>query len=289
MLLECHYIYNPHGGLYRSMGVSSNVKARGLSLRNIMILLVLFSERWKVIIEENFEIYLGHSVSRCEWDWYLSKHVHPRGLLGKKRLLNLPVGTWPETSRVNQLYNVMFPVRCMKNLPLLSHALGSIIFFFFLRCSSLCTANGCQTWCHSLITEVLFAQIHEEMVIWGAGNGPIGWELAAWSANLLIWKPRWLGIHRNSISLSSEAAIHCPNLILLSLDSSNKECGLTLTSDFNVDWLSMNTRTLPWMCSVTNSIAMAAAFILASYKECALTSCLAVCVSPLFLIEPWRR
>ena len=102
----------------------------------------------------NFKIYLGHSVSRWEWVWYLAKHVHPRGSFGKNCCRNSPVGACPETSLVKWLKWVMSLARFMNSFPLPAQELGRITFFFFLSTSSLVLVNGDHKLSHSVTSPV---------------------------------------------------------------------------------------------------------------------------------------
>ena len=171
------------GGLYTSIGSSSNVNACRLSLRKVKSLWALLCEVWKEIIEE---IYLGHSVRRWAWDWYLAKHVHPRGSLGKNQLQNSPVGACLEMVCMKRLYRTGLPTRRMKYLSLPSHPLGKMTFFFFSSHSALHSAKGRHTICHLLITKDLLSLMCEAIVLLGSGYGPIGVESATLSASSLI-------------------------------------------------------------------------------------------------------
>lgn len=163
------------------------MKAEGLSFKKVNILLAFLWEMWKEIIEEKCEVYLGHSVSRWACDWNLVKHVHPRGLLGKKQLQNSPVGACPATSLVKRLNKVMPEAIHIKTLLWPSHAWGRMCFFFIFKHSSLLVSNGLHIVRHSLTTATLLSRMRKAMVICSVGK-------AQWEVNqplcLLI---HWLG------------------------------------------------------------------------------------------------
>ena len=165
----------------------------------------------------------------------------------------------------------------------LFQALGSIIFFldffFSFKVNGLVKAKLDHFDHHSVMTRALFWWSLEEDLWSGAGNGPMGGLLAASSASSLMQKPRWLGIHWNSMWLASaDSSQHC-RLWLFCWDNSNSEWALTCTMDLSVDWLSMKTMMWPAREFETNSIALWTASISASYEECAATNCWWVCIT----------
>ena len=212
-----------------SIGSSSKVKAEGFSLRYLKIVAALLLATLNAIMKENLKEYFRHSMSRCEFDWNRSKHVHPHSWSGKNHWRNSPVGACPETSQVKQLKVTISPASFMNCLPLPSQMLGSKSFRFCFNLRALESAKVCQAACHSWMCRSL-----EAMVCRGNGGGPIGVMSAALLASSLTSKPRWLGIHQNSIVLSGKRASHAYSRWQFSLDSSKAEWGFMLSRDLRV-------------------------------------------------------
>ena len=228
-----------------SIGSSSKVKAEGFSLRNHKILVMLLLAKLNTTIEENLKEYFGHSTSRCDLDWNCWKHVHPHGSSGKNCCRYSPVGACPEISLVKWLKVAMSPANAMNCLPLPSQAWGNIILHLFFNWRSFLLAKTDQVEHHSLITSARLYLIQEAMLCAGKGGGPMIVTSASLSASLLMSKPKWLGIHQNSIELLWDRLSQSPTYRQLFRESLNAECGFVLKSNFNMDWLSIKNNTGP--------------------------------------------